>query len=383
MEDTLKRVLVLVAALACMSASTGQAADSGGTMDKKPFGKTADGRPVDLYTLRNPSGMEATITNWGAVVVSVKAPDRDGKMADVVHGFESLDGYLKPNPFFGALVGRYANRIAKGRFTLNGKTYTLATNNGENHLHGGLKGFDKVLWSAEPGTSPDGPRLELSYLSADGEEGYPGNLKAKVAYTLTNGGELRVDLEATTDKETVVNLAQHSYFNLAGEGTILDHELTLLADRFTPVDKTLIPTGELRPVEGTPFDFRKPTAIGARIDAKDEQIGIGSGYDHNFVVNGKAGTLRPAARVRDPRSGRVLEVSTTEPGIQFYTGNFLDGSVVGKGGKPYVRRSGFCLETQRYPDTPNKPEFPTAVLKPGQTYKSTTIYRFTTDRAKP
>jgi aldose 1-epimerase len=340
---------------------------------RRPFGKTRSGETVQLYTLKNANGIETTITNYGGIVVSLTCPDKAGKFADVVLGFDTLEGYLGEHPYFGALIGRYGNRIAKGRFTLGGKEYKLAVNNGENHLHGGLKGFDKVMWRAKE----VGPALELTYVSKDGEEGYPGNLTAVVRYTLTPANELRIDYTATTDKETVVNLTNHSYFNLAGEGSgdILSHQVTIHADRFTPVDSGLIPTGELRSVAGTSFDFRRAHAIGERINADNEQIRLGKGYDHNFVVNGAAGTLRPAAKVTEAKSGRILEVSTTEPGLQFYTGNFLDGSVKGKGGKPYKHRFGFCMETQHFPDSPNKPTFPATVLKPGQTYKSTTVYK--------
>jgi aldose 1-epimerase len=349
-------------------------------LEKQPFGKTADGQEVDLYKLTNKNGVEASIMNYGGVVVSLKAPDRSGKLDDVVLGFDTLDGYLKPNPYFGALIGRYGNRIAKGKFKLDGVEYTLAKNNGENALHGGLKGFDKVVWKARDVSTSEAPALELTYLSKDGEEGYPGNLSVTVVYSLNDKNELKIDYSATTDKDTVVNLTNHSYFNLAGqgEGDILGHLLMLNADKFTPIDAGLIPTGELRSVAGTPFDFRQPTAIGARINQKDEQLVRGKGYDHNFVLNGTAGTMRLAARVLEPKSGRVLEVETVEPGIQFYSGNFLDGTITGKGGKVYQQRYGFCLETQHFPDSPNKPSFPSTVLKPGERYHTTTIYRFTT-----
>lgn len=352
-----------------------------GASDKlttQAFGKMPGGEEVSLYTLKNSKGMEAAITNYGGIVVSLKVPARGGAAADVVLGFDTLDGYLKDHPYFGAIIGRYGNRIAKGLFTLNGTQYKLARNNGENSLHGGLKGFDKQLWTGKAGSSTDGPSVELTYVSKDGEEGYPGTLSAKVVYTLTESNELRIDYSATTDKDTVVNLTNHSYFNLAGqgEGTIPGHELMLAADRFTPVDSGLIPTGELRPVEGTPFDFRKPTAIGARIEQDDEQLKLGKGYDHNFVLASGGGALALAARVTDPKSGRVMEVLTTEPGIQFYTGNFLDGSVIGKGGKAYAHRYGFCLETQHFPDSPNQPKFPSTVLKPGAEYRTSTVYRF-------
>ena len=345
---------------------------------KNAFGKTAEG-PVDLYTLTNRNGIEVRITNYGGRVVSLLAPDRHGKVADVVLGFDNLDDYLGNNPFFGALVGRYANRIAKAGFTLDGVEHKLAQNNGPNSLHGGLKGFDKVIWAARE-LSKDPPTLELTYVSQDGEEGYPGKLTAKVVYTLTDNNELRIDYTATTDKDTVLNLTNHSYFNLSGQGNgdILKHEITINADRFTPVDATLIPTGELRQVQGTPFDFRQAMVIGARINADDEQIKFGQGYDHNFVLNHTGRGLSLAARVTEPESGRVMEVLTTQPGMQFYTGNFLDGTVHGKGGKVYGRRSAFCLETQHFPDSPNQPKFPSAELKPGQTYHQTTAFKFST-----
>ncbi len=356
-----------------------------GELKTKVFGKTPDGAQVDLYTLTNAKGMRVSIATLGGIVVTLEVPDRAGRIADVTLGFDSLEGYLKGHPYFGALIGRYGNRIGKGRFTLGGTEYVLARNNGENHLHGGLKGFDKVLWVAKEIPAKDGQALELSYLSRDGEEGYPGNLQVTVVYTLTEANELRMDYHATTDKETVVNLTNHAYFNLAGpgedeEGDVLGHELFIDADRFTPVDALLIPTGELRKVDGTPFDFRTPTPIGARIDGSDAQLVAGKGYDHNFVLNGKAGSLRLAARVREPISGRVLELLTVEPGLQFYSGNFLDGTLTGKAGKVYKHRYGFCLEAQHYPDSPNKPEFPSTRLRPGETYRTTTVYRFATDR---
>lgn len=332
---------------------------------------------MELYTLTNSNGVETSITNYGGRVVTLKVPDRAGKFADVVLGFDSLDPYLGNSPYFGALIGRYGNRIGKARFTLDGKEYKLAANNGPNALHGGVVGFDKVLWKGEEGTGEE-PSLKLTYLSKDGEEGYPGNLSVTVVYTLTDRNELRIDYEAATDQDTVLNLTNHSYFNLAGEGVgdILGHEIMINADRFTPIDSGLIPTGELKPVKGTPFDFTKSTAIGARINDKDQQIQFGKGYDHNFVLNGGGG-LTLAARVVEPHSGRIMEVLTTQPGVQFYTGNFLDGSVKGKGGKAYPYRSAFCLETQHFPDSPNKPGFPSVVLKPGEKFTSTTVYRFT------
>jgi aldose 1-epimerase len=350
---------------------------------KEAFGKTGDGQNVDLYTLTNNLGMQAKIMNYGGIVVSLKVPDRNGKMDDVVLGFNDLDSYLKGHPYFGAIVGRYGNRIAKGRFTLNGVEYKLAVNNGENHLHGGIKGFDKVVWTAKEMRTKMGPALSLTYISKDGEEGYPGTLTATVVYTLTNNNELKLDYTVTTDKDTVSNLTHHSYFNLAGEGNgdILSHILTLNGSRFTPTDAGSIPTGELKAVAGTPFDFLKPNVIGKRINDQDQQLQYGSGYDHNFVVNGKAGSLRSAATVYEPTSGRVLEVWTTEPGVQFYTGNFLDGTLTGKGGKIYQKRFGFCLETQHYPDSPNHPAFPTTTLKKGATYRSTTVYRFKVRKA--
>lgn len=346
-------------------------------VSKQSFG-TADGQNVDLYTLTNRNGMEAKIINYGGIVMSLKVPDRSGKFSDVVLGFNDLESYLKPHPSFGTAIGRFGNRIAKGRFTLNGVEYKLAINNGENHLHGGIKGFDDVVWTGSEYKSRLGPAVRLTYLSKDGEEGYPGNLNVTMIYTLTNRNELRIDYTATTDKDTVINLTHHSYFNLAGEGNgdILNHRLKLNAGRFTPTDAGSIPTGELRSVRGTPFDFLAPTAIGARINADHEQLKFGNGYDHNFVINGRMGMLRQAAVVSEPTTGRVMEVWTTEPGVQLYTGNFLDGTLVGKSGKPYPRRSGFCLETQHYPDSPNKPNFPTTTLKKGDIFRSTTIYRF-------
>ena len=351
-------------------------------MRKQAFGTTADGQPVDLYTLTNKNGVEASIITYGGIVTSLKTPDRNGKLEDVVLGFDDLAGYLKTNPYLGALIGRYGNRIGNAKFKLDGVEYKLAANNGPNALHGGLKGFDKVLWKARDASDGQSPRLELSYLSKDGEEGYPGNLSATVVYTLTDANELRIDYTATTDKDTVVNLTNHSYFNLGGPSAadILGHELTLYADRFTPVDATLIPTGELRSVADTPLDFRQPVAIGARISQADEQLKFGGGYDHNFVLNSGGGALAPAAKVYEPKTGRVLEVLTTEPGIQFYSGNFLDGTLTGKGGKVIAFRSGLCLETQHFPDSPNKPQFPSTVLKPGEKYQSTTVYRFSASK---
>jgi aldose 1-epimerase len=331
---------------------------------------------MKLYTLSNSQGVRATITNYGGIVVSLVTPDRNGRPGDIVLGFDNLERYLQPHPHFGALIGRYGNRIGKARFTLNGVEYKLAANNGENHLHGGRKGFDKVFWEARESSTPEGRALELTYLSKDGEENYPGNLSTKVVYTLTDKNELKIDYSATTDKDTVVNLTNHSYFNLAGEGDILGHVVKLNADRFTPVDAGLIPTGELRSVQGTPFDFNTPTAIGARINQDDEQLRFGKGYDHNWVLTSGGGALAQAAEVFEPKTGRVLEVWTTEPGVQFYTGNFLDGTIQGKGGRVYAHRSGFCLETQHFPDSPNKPAFPSTVLRAGGSYRTTTVWKF-------
>lgn len=358
-------------------------------VQKREFGKTSEGQSVDLYTLTNSRGAEVKITNYGGIVTSLKVPDRTGRLGDVVLGFDNLDAYLKGHPYFGAIIGRYGNRIAKGRFKLNRVEYKLAVNNGANHLHGGIKGFDKVIWNAKPVKVTNGAALELTYLSKDGEEGYPGNLSVKVTYTLTNANELKIEYSATTDKDTVVNLTHHSYFNLAGqgEGDILKHRLFLNANRFTPTDDGSIPTGELRSVRNTPFDFMRMTfmqmaEIGARINEPDQQLQFGKGYDHNFVLNGKMGTLRLGARVYEAGSGRVMEVWTTEPGMQFYTGNFLDGTLTGKDGKVYQQRYGFCLETQHYPDSPNEPKFPSTVLKKGAHYHTVTVYKFSTRAVK-
>ncbi len=343
------------------------------------FGKTPADTAAELYTLTNAKGMEAHISTYGGILISLKTPDRTGALGDVVLGHDDLESYIRNNsPYLGALIGRYGNRIGKAQFTLAGKTYKLAANDGPNHLHGGIKGFDKVVWRAEKTDAADGVALSLTYISPDGEEGYPGTLTARVTYTLTDGNVLRIDYEATTDQPTVVNLTNHAYFNLkdAGSSPILGHELTLNAETFTPVDKTLIPTGELRPVEGTPFDFRQPVAIGARIEQAEEQLQFGGGYDHNWVLGRQGNGLSLAARVSEPETGRTMEVFTTEPGIQFYAGNFLDGSITGRGGVAYQKRAGFCLETQHYPDSPNKPGFPSTALEPGQTYRSTTEFRF-------
>jgi aldose 1-epimerase len=327
--------------------------------------------------------MEARIMTYGGIVQSLKVPDKNGKFDDVVLGFDNLDGYTRDSyvkgcPYFGALIGRYGNRIGGAKFTLEGKTYTLAANNGPNSLHGGIKGFDKVVWQAKSWVTADGPALELTYVSKDGEEGFPGNLKVTATYTVTDDNELRLDFTATTDQPTLCNLTHHSYFNLAGQGNgdILGHLVFINADATTPVDSTLICTGEIKPVDGTPFDFRKPTAIGARINDPDTVLQYGPGYDHNWVINKPLGQLGLMARVVNPGSGRVMEVLSTEPGLQFYAGNFLDGSLTGKDGKVYQRRNGFCMEPHHYPDSPNKPQFPSTELKPGETYHNTIIYKF-------
>jgi len=346
---------------------------------KSVFGKMPDGQEIGLYTLTNRKGVAAAITNYGGKVVSLVVPDRRGKMADVVLGFDHLAPYLGKEPHFGTLVGRYANRIARGRFTLDGVEYQLPLNEGENTVHGGAQGFGRRVWAPRE-LSGDSPALELTYLSADGEEGFPGNLSVKAVYTLTDANELRLDFTATTDKPTVVNLTNHSYFNLAGQGNgdILSHLMMINAGHFTPADSQQIPTGEIRSVEGAPLDFRKPTPIGARIGQDDQQLKFGRGYDHNFVLNHNGEDLVLAARVVEPESGRVLEVLTTQPGVQLYTGNFLDGTLRGKDGKVYPYRSAFCLETQHFPDSPNHPNFPSTVLRPGQTYQETAVYKFST-----
>jgi len=361
------------------------------SVTRASFGTFPDGREVSLFTLRNAKGIEVRLIDYGGIVLSILAPDRAGDFADITLGYDDLEGYLTETPYFGALIGRYGNRIARGRFTLDGAEYELATNNDPNHLHGGDIGFDKVLWSAETIESSDGVGVALAYESADGEEGYPGRLSVAVVYLLTGDDELIIEYRATTDKPTTVNLTHHTYFNLAGAGDILGHELMIDAGRYTPVDATLIPTGELAAANGTPFDFTTPTAIGARIDDADEQLVFGGGYDHNFVLtrpddgtsvsaSGELSELVLAARVVEPISGRVLEVETTEPGLQFYSGNFLDGTIQGKGGRPYEHRSGFCLETQHFPDSPNQPGFPSTILRPGEEYRTRTIYRFSVDR---
>lgn len=342
---------------------------------QQPYGAVRAGSYADLFTLSNDQGVRVVLTNYGGIITALHTPDRHGQAGDIVLGYDTLEEYLAHNPFFGCLVGRFGNRIARGKFRLHGQDYTLAQNNGVNHLHGGLVGFDKVLWAAEPFADPTGVGVKLSYVSPDGEEGYPGTLTTTVTYTLSNDNRLRLDYHATTDRATIVNLTNHSYFNLAGRGDILGHLLQINADAFTPVDATLIPTGELRPVAGTPLDFRTPTPIGARIEADDEQIRLGGGYDHNFVINGTPGELRRAAWVHEPDSGRTLEVLTTQPGVQFYSGNMLP-TLTGKGGQVYRRRSGFCLETQHFPDSPNQPAFPSVVLEPGEVYAETTVFVF-------
>lgn len=371
-------ILTLALAIAFSLAVNHGAAETNPNMTKQVFGKTADGTQVDIFTLKN-KGMEVSITNYGGTVVSVKVPDRKGHLEDVVLGYENLDGYVADKAYLGATVGRYGNRIAKGKFSLDGTTYTLAKNNGENSLHGGTKGFNKAIWEAKDVSTKQAPALQLSYLSKDGEEGYPGNLSVQVTFTLTEEHELKIQYSATTDKDTVLNLTNHSYFNLAGAGIgdVMPTLVMINADRFVPVDSKLIPTGELRSVQGTPFDFRTPVAIGARIDQDNEQLKFGGGYDVSWVVN-NGGGQKPvlAAKAHEPKSGRTLEVWTTEPGIQFYTGNSLDGTIHGKGGHVYNRRYAFCFEAQHFPDSPNHPQFPTTELKPGQKFHSETIYKF-------
>jgi aldose 1-epimerase len=344
------------------------------SITKESFGKMPNGKQVDVYTLTNANGIRARISCYGATLVSLQLPDRQGKLADVALGFDTLDGYFTDHPYFGVTVGRYGNRIGGAKFTLNGVEYKLAANNGPNHLHGGIKGFDKVLWESEQIQNPDEVGVKLTYMSKDGEEGYPGNLACVVTYTLNNDDELKISYEAITDKPTVVNLTNHTYWNLAGQGNgdIRSHELMLNADKFTPVDEGLIPTGEIKSVKGSPMDFTKPMPIGSRIDQ------VPGGYDHNYVLNRTGQGLSLCARVYEPTSGRVLEIYTTEPGVQFYSGNFLDGSIKGKSGKVYKKHYGFCLETQHFPDSPNQPEFPSVVLEPSQKYETVTVHRFYT-----
>jgi len=364
----------------CLAVALAGTVVLGASVTKTTTSSRFQGTPVDEVTLKNRRGVELHAISYGGIITSLKVPDRAGKPGDIVLGFDQPESYWAdpPPPFFGAIVGRYGNRIGKGKFTLDGKPYSLATNNGVNHLHGGNKGFDKVLWTITTKDAPEGSQAIFSRTSKDGEEGYPGNLQVRVTYTLTEKNELIVDYHATTDKATPVNLTQHSYFNLAGEGTgdILGHQLTIDADRYTPVDDTLIPTGELAPVQGTPFDFRQPTAIGARIDQDNPQLKNGKGYDHNWVLTRKGTGLQHAARLTDPKSGRTMDVATTEPGLQFYSGNFLDGTIKGKAGHVYAHRSGLCLETQHFPDSPNKPNFPSTILQPGKAYESRTVFTF-------
>ena len=339
------------------------------------FGNLSDGREADLFRLTNSSGMLVDVANYGGTITSIKVPDRNGKLDDVVLGYRTIEDYVQNPRYLGCVVGRHANRLANGKFSLNGTQYRLAQNNGPNHLHGGTKGFDKKLWSAALVTGDDPANLQLNYISEDGEEGYPGELNVTVSYSLSNANELRIDYRAITDRDTIVNLTNHSYFNLAGSGDILSHELTLNAGAFTPVTKLLIPTGEIRSVANTPFDFREPTMIGLRILEPDEQLAFTGGYDHNFVLNDWNNELRWCAIVKDSSSGRVMEVSTTAPGLQFYSGNFLDGTLVGRAGKPYEKHAGLCLETQHFPDTPNHPNFPSTILRAGQEYVHSTVFR--------
>ncbi|MBN1517357.1 galactose mutarotase [Candidatus Sumerlaeota bacterium] len=371
--------LVLYAVIT-LAVSGWAAEDSESSIRCEKYGTVGE-QDVDIYTLTNSQGAEARITNYGGTVVSLKVPDKNGEMGDVVLGFESVEDYVNHSPYFGCLIGRFGNRIGKGKFTLDGKEYTLAQNNDENHLHGGDKGFDKKVWDAKPMETEEGPALELKYVSPDGEEGYPGTLSVTAVYTLTNDNSLKVDYTATTDQKTICNLTHHSYFNLkdAGKTDMLGHSIMINSDNIVPVDGTLIPTGELMPVAGTPFDFTTSHTIGERIEADNEQLKFGAGYDHTFVLKKDApGELSFAARVTEPETGRVMEVYTTEPGMQLYSGNFLDGTLTGKGGVVYQRRSAFCLEPQHYPDSPNKPEFPSTVLNPGDTYRNTIVYKFST-----
>lgn len=374
-------MLMAVAALmqvGCTPPSMSHASAGPRGITKRPFGALADGALVDLYTLHNKMGLEARIMTYGATIVSLETRDRDGKLADIVLGFDSVSSYVKDSPYFGAVVGRYANRIANGRFTLDGQTYQLPINNPPNSLHGGTRGFDKTMWDAKPFENQDGVGLVLSHVSPDGDQGYPGTVHAQVTYTLTDDDDLRVEYHATTDKPTPINLSQHSYFNLTGDARrdVLGHVLTLDADSYTPVDSALIPTGQLAPVTGTPFDFHAPTAIGARINEDDVQIRYGHGYDHNFVLKPADSGLTHAAHVLEPISGRIMDVYTSQPGVQFYSGNFLDGTIHGKGGRVYGFRYGFCLETQHFPDSPNHQQFPSTILRPGEEFSSKTVFVF-------
>ena len=345
-------------------------------INKVPFGATPNGQQVFLYSIADDHGMEVKITNYGGIITALTVPDRFGKVDDVVLGHDTLEGYLNRSRYFGALIGRYANRIAHGQFSLNGRDYSLSKNNGENHLHGGFRGFDKVVWDAVEVNRPDGVGLGLNYVSRDGEEGYPGNLNVIVTYLLTPQSELRIEYSASTDQETIVNLTNHSYFNLAGSGTVLDHKLTINAERFIPIRAGLIPTGEIRCVRNTPLDFIEPRSIGERINAEDEQLKIAGGYDHTFVLGTNGYQLHQAAKIFEPVTGRQLEVFTDQPGMQFYSGNFLDGSIVGKRGRAYIKHSGCCLETQHFPDSPNHPSFPSTLLHPKEIHRQTTVFKF-------
>jgi aldose 1-epimerase len=377
---------ILLELVAVLLGGCGRKPDGTTTMAQKasitsqPFGTAPSGEPVAIYTLTNPAGLTARIMTYGGIIVSLDVPDRDGKLGDIVLGFDSLAGYVKGSPYFGAIVGRYGNRIAKGKFTVDGKAYQLAINNGPNALHGGRQGFDKVVWQAQPVSSDSTVSLILTHTSPDGDQGYPGTVHATVTYSLTPMNELSIEYRATTDKATPINLTNHSYFNLAGAGNgdILNHVLRINADHYTPVDSTLIPTGEIAPVAGTPLDFRRETGIGARINDVDQQLKNAGGYDHNFVLNGTDSVrgLPLAAHVVEPSSGRVMSVYTSEPGVQFYTGNFLDGTLTGTGGHVYLKRYGFCLETQHFPDSPNHPNFPSTILQPGAEYRSHTVLHF-------
>jgi aldose 1-epimerase len=378
----MRRWLLISVAVFCMFSTEGCQTKRKGqpSMKTTVFGKLPDGREVHQYTLSNGAGLTAQILDYGATITSLSVPDRNGNLADVVLGYDTLEGYLSGTAYLGAVVGRYGNRIGKGQFQLDGKLYQLAINDGENHLHGGKTGFDKVLWQVNTPANSSEASLQLQYVSPDGEEGYPGTVTLKVTYTLTDKNELRIDYEGTTDKPTILNPTQHSYFNLSGvfTNTILDHLLMIEADGITPVDKGLIPTGQIMNVANTPMDFRTPMAIGAHINDANEQLEFGRGYDHNWVLRGEAGKVRKVAELYDATSGRLMSVYTDQPGLQFYSGNFLDGSARGKNGIAYQQRSGLCLETQAFPDTPNKPQFPSATLRPGQTYRQTTIYQFST-----
>jgi len=381
-KTVLFSITIILALAVCVQASESSGKQEKITLNKAPFGKTADGKSVDLYTFENANGVKMSVMTYGGIITSLLVPDKGGQFEDIVLGFDSLEGYLKGHPYFGALIGRYGNRIAKGKFPLGGKEYSLFVNNDVNALHGGKVGFDKRVWNAKKVDCDGVPGLELTYTSPDGEEGYPGTLKCKVIYSLNNKNELKLDYFAETNKPTPLNLTNHTYFNLTGNKdmeSILDHELMLNAKFFTPVDETLIPTGEITFVKGAPFDFTEPMKIGARINADDDQIKKGGGYDHNFVLNKtEAGALELGGRVVEPKSGRVLEFFTTQPGVQFYTGNFLDGANIGKGGQVYKHRFGFCMETQHFPDSPNHAHFPSTILKPGESYHETTIYKFST-----